>query len=187
MNAAVSMLGMEERRWGQHDARTALTARSQRANTGPGPPRHSTTLPTDAPSPAGPTLSFFAGRRNRPASFWRWNGARQACEPPSRPAPQPDAPSGGPAGRACHNFPCRATPRPDAAKAERFASLPARAGIPAGRMTKPAIFAPPRCSQPRPPRRATASKANALFGVVDETCWFSFGDRTEPARPASLH
>ncbi len=37
MNANVSMLGMEEQRWGQHDARPALTARSQRADVGPGP------------------------------------------------------------------------------------------------------------------------------------------------------
>ena len=88
MNADVSMPGMEKQRWGQHDARPALTSRCQRAHAGPGPPRHSTTLPTEAQSPAGPALSFFAGLRNRPASFWRWNGARQANEPPPRPEPK---------------------------------------------------------------------------------------------------
>ncbi len=73
---------------GQHDARPALTSRSQRAGVGPGPPRHSTTLPTEAQSPAGPALSFFAGLRNRLASFLRWNGASKAREPPSRPEPK---------------------------------------------------------------------------------------------------
>ncbi len=88
MNAAVSKLGMKKRWWGQHDARPALTARSQRADAGPGPPRHSTTLPTDAKSPAGPAFSFFAGRRNQPAFFWRQNEARKANQSPSRPEPK---------------------------------------------------------------------------------------------------
>ena len=64
------MLEEEELRWDQHDARPALSSRRQRTHAGPEPPRHSTTLPTNAPSPAGPTLSFLAGRRNRPASFF---------------------------------------------------------------------------------------------------------------------
>ena len=78
MNANVSMLGMEERRWGQHDARPALPRRSQRAHAGTGPPRHSTTLPMDAPPPVRPTLSFFAGRRNRPDSFRQQSGTIQS-------------------------------------------------------------------------------------------------------------
>ena len=82
------MPGVEKQRWGQHDARSALPRCSQRANAGPWPPRHSTTLPMDAQLPAGPTFSFFAGRRNRPASFWRWNRDRQANKPPSRPEPK---------------------------------------------------------------------------------------------------
>ena len=229
---------MKKRRWGQHDARPALSTRSQRADAGPGPPRHSTTLPTNAPrqpgqrfhflpvdetgllpflshakpprtqrkriekdgpscrnprSPAGcairrargprlPQLSLPShaparrgqsrtlclasgpswhscraddetchsrpptplhsaplaaadhgqqgqrslrgGGRNRPASFWRWNGARQAREPPSRPAPKPGEPALWPAGHARHNFPCRATPRPDAARAKYETTSP---------------------------------------------------------------
>ncbi len=47
--------GCSEIRWGQHDAPPALTARRQRADVGPGPPRHSTTLPADVPPPAGST------------------------------------------------------------------------------------------------------------------------------------
>ncbi len=88
MNAAVSMLGMEKQRWGQHDARPALTSRSQRADTGPAPPWHSTTLTTNAPPSARPTFSFFAGRRNQPAFFWRQNEARKANQSPSRPEPK---------------------------------------------------------------------------------------------------
>ncbi len=69
LDADVSLPGMEEQRWGQHNARPALPSRSQRANAGPGPLRHSTTLTMDAPPPAGPTLSFFACATN-PACFF---------------------------------------------------------------------------------------------------------------------
>ncbi len=104
--------------------------------------------------------------------------------------PRPSRSGGGHrrgAARARHDFLRGAEPLPDAARTERFALLPARAGFPAGWMTKPAILPPSGCLQPRPPRRATASKANALFGVVDETGLLPFGGGTGPARPASLH
>ena len=51
---------------------------------------------------------------------------------------------------------------------------------------KPLHSPSPDYIQPRPPRRATASKTNALFGVVDETIPLPFCGRPEPARPASL-
>jgi len=43
------MPGMEKQRWGQHDARPALTSRSQRADARAAIPWHSTTLPINAP------------------------------------------------------------------------------------------------------------------------------------------
>ena len=99
MNAAVSMLGMEEQRWGQHDARPALTSRSQRADAGPGPPRHSITLPNNAPSPAGQSIPFpLCALGDFACVFLRGD-----CRPPRPPVRKPCYEGGGKDARSRHD------------------------------------------------------------------------------------
>ena len=80
LDAGVSLAGGEKTTMGQHDACPALTSRSQRANAGPGPPRHATTpsiagYPAMRPGFLAMILHLFTALKpllQRPLRFLGW-------------------------------------------------------------------------------------------------------------------